>query len=135
VGTVFEPRHVRDLGYALCVITSCLIYGCSQPEATAVVAEASAPASSTLSDKTRIIVKFVQGVTQPSSEKFVRGLSEDAGVKLAYGRAMGGDNVHVFLLEGVSSMKQLQEVISRLSTRRDVIYVEQDRRLRHQRSK
>ena len=98
-------------------------------------AEASTPASSTLSDKTRIIVKFVQGVTQPSSEKFVRGLSEDAGVKLAYGRAMGGDNVHVFLLEGVSSMKQLQEVISRLSTRRDVIYVEQDRRLRHQRSK
>lgn len=88
--------------------------------------------STTLSSEARVIVKFDKSVTQPSSEAYLKGLSEDAGVALAYVRAMAGDNVHVLVLEGVSDMKQLQEVISRLSARRDVIHVEQDRRLRHQ---
>lgn len=95
-------------------------------------ADTSAPMSSTPSNQARLIVKFDKSVSQPSSEAYLKGLSEDAGVALVYVRAMAGDNVHVFVLEGVSDMKQLKEAISRLSARRDVIYVEQDRRLRHQ---
>ncbi len=92
----------------------------------------SVPMSTRPSSEARIIVKFDKSVTQPSSEAYLKELSRDAGAKLAYVRAMAGDNVHVFVLGDVSSMSQLQEAIARLSARRDVIYVEQDRRLRHQ---
>lgn len=132
---MFEVRHVHILGYALCILLSCLALGCAQPGATGVAANTSTPMSRTLSSEARIIVKFDKSVTQPSSGAYVKGLSEDAGVELAYVRAMAGDNTHVYVLKGVSNMQKLQEAISRLSTRRDVINVEQDRKLRHQESK
>lgn len=135
MSVIFEVRHVQILGYALYILFSSSTLGCAQPGATTVAADTSVPMSSTHSSDARLIVKFDKSVTQPSSEAYLKGLSEDAGIELAYLRAMAGDNVHVFVLEGVSDTNQLQEAISRLSARRDVIYVEQDRRLRHQGAK
>ena len=132
MSAIFEVRHVQILGYALYILFSPSILGCAQPEATAVTADSSAPMSSRSSSEARIIVKFDKSVTQPSSEAYLKRLSEDVGVELVYVRAIAGDNVHVFVLGGVSDMIQLQEAISALTARRDVIYVEQDRRLRHQ---
>lgn len=135
MSAIFAVRHIHILGYALYILFSSSTLGCAQPEAAAVAADTSAPMSSRLLSEARIIVKFDKSVTQPSSEAYLKGLSKDAGVELAYVRAMAGDNVHVFVLEGVSDMNQLQKAISALTARRDVIYVEQDRRLRHQRAK
>lgn len=129
---IVEVRRSRFITYALGTLVSCAALGCTQPDATAIVADTTAPGASRLSGTARIIVKFDKGIAYPYSEAYLKGLAEDAGVELAHLRAMAGDNVHVFLLKDLSRTTQLQEVMSRLSARRDVIYVEEDRRLRHQ---
>jgi hypothetical protein len=79
----------------------------------------------------RLIIKFKDSVRGPSTAAFVSKLSEDAGTALMYVRPMsvGG---HVFDCPDVYSSDELAEVIGRLTKRKDVIYVEQDRILQRQ---
>ena len=77
-----------------------------------------------------LIIKFTEGAFE-SSPAFLGKLSEDAGTALIYLRpiSVGG---HVFTCRDVYNSDELTEVIQRLSKRRDVVYVEQDRILQHQ---
>ena len=66
------------------------------------------------------------------SEDLVQALSREAGVTLVYLRPIANGEAHVLEVQGVSNTEQLKAVMAKLSARNDVIYVEQDRRLRHQ---
>jgi hypothetical protein len=79
----------------------------------------------------RLIIKFKDSVRGPSTAAFVSKLSEDAGTALVYVRpvSVGG---HVFECRDIYDSDELAEVIQRLTKRRDVVYVEQDRKLQHQ---
>ena len=81
-----------------------------------------------------IIIKFRDDAIDPSRTDFVQGLAHDANAALVYVRPMSG-GAHVFRVVNVSDTTQLTEVIQRLSKRPDVLYVEQDRIMRHQQGK
>jgi hypothetical protein len=82
----------------------------------------------------QIIIKFRHHGPDPSRNDFVQGLSRDAKATLVYIRSMSG-GAHVFRVENISGAAQLTEVIKRLSNRQDVLYVEQDTIMYHQREK
>ncbi len=102
-----------------------LLLGCASAHTGAV-------ASAGAAGRAQLIVKFRPAVAEPSAEAFVQTLSEDAGVRLVYVRAMSG-GAHVFAVEGAVSRTQFDQIIRRLEARPDIVYVEEDRILRHQR--
>jgi acetolactate synthase small subunit len=81
----------------------------------------------------QIIIKFRNNIFDPSKTAFVQELSRDARAALSYIRPMSG-GAHVFAVEKISDAEQLIKVIQRLSQRPDVLYVQQDRMLRHQKA-
>lgn len=78
----------------------------------------------------RLLVKFSPNVPDPANPVFLKSLSEDAGVILEYIRPMSG-GAHVIGVRGPVDV-QAGEIIRRLSTTDDVLYVEQDRLLRQE---
>ncbi len=79
----------------------------------------------------RLILKFRDHVAHPSEEEFVKKLSDVAGVRLIYLRAMSG-GAHVCSVPAIDEKTHLDEIINRLSRLEDVIYVEPDRKMTHQ---
>ncbi|MGB4220956.1 MAG: hypothetical protein WBJ50_06725 [Smithellaceae bacterium] len=79
----------------------------------------------------RLILKFRDHVTDPSREEYVKKLSDVAGVRLTYLRAMSG-GAHVFSVPAIDEKAHLEEIINRLSGLPDVLYVEPDRKMTHQ---
>ena len=102
--------------------------GCA-PADTQILAADSTPEVST-SIPPRLIIKFTEGAYE-SSAAFMGKLSKDAGTTLIYVRpvSVGG---HVFECREIYSPEEMRKVIERLTRRKDVIYVEEDRILRHQ---
>ena len=104
--------------------------GCVPADTQTLTTESTPEASTMVPMKARLIIKFTEGAYE-SSPAFLGKLSEDAGTALTYLRPMsvGG---HVFECRNVYSSDELAEVIQRLTKRKDVVYVEQDRILQHQ---
>ena len=113
---------------AACVI---LCLGCAPAETPNLAAESAPEGATSMPMNARLIIRFKDSVQGPSNAAFVSKLSEDAGTALVYLRPMsvGG---HVFDCPDVYSSDELAEVIQRLTERKDVIYVEQDRILQRQ---
>jgi len=82
----------------------------------------------------QIIIKFRNESRDPSKPYYVRELSEWAKARIVYVRSMSG-GVYVFRVEGITSDKQLAEVIERLSKRREIRYVEPDTLMEYQEGK
>jgi hypothetical protein len=82
----------------------------------------------------QIIIKFRNDTPDPSKTDFIEQLSQDAHAKLVYVRPMSG-GTHVFRVENVTDVVQLTEVIERLSRNPNVLYVEQDAIMHHQKGK
>jgi hypothetical protein len=61
----------------------------------------------------------------------VQELSRDAQTQIIYLRPMSG-GAHVFRVMDISDNAQLTTVIQRLSKRPEILYVEQDRIMQHQ---
>jgi hypothetical protein len=79
----------------------------------------------------QIIIKFRTNDLNPSRAEFVDQLSRDADARLIYQRPMSG-GAHVFGLKNISDADKIKEIIRRLAKRPDVLYVEQDIMMRHQ---
>jgi hypothetical protein len=79
----------------------------------------------------QIIIKFTEGISDPSKQDFVEGLSQELGIPVTYVRPMSG-GAHVFRVEEPSDEEQLSQALKRLNDRKDVLYAEQDRIMRHQ---
>ncbi len=114
---------------AVACVVLCL--GCAPAETQNLAAESTPESSTSMPMNARLIIKFKDSVRGPSTAAFVSKLSEDAGTTLIYLRPMsvGG---HVFECRDVYRSDELAEVIQRLTKRKDVVYVEQDRVLQHQ---
>lgn len=110
-----------------CVVLS---LGCAPAETENLAAEPTPENATSMPMNARLIIKFTEGAYE-SSPAFLGKLSEDAGTALTYLRPMsvGG---HVFECRDVYSSDELVDVIQRLTKRKDVVYVEEDRILQHQ---
>ena len=82
----------------------------------------------------QIIIKFSDSVTDPSEQNFLKSLSRDVHAELSYLRPMSG-GAHVFTVANVPDEEALKEIIKRLSQRPEIIYIQQDRIIRHQNNK
>ncbi len=118
---------MRKLFAGGCVLV-CL--GCAPADTQTLTTESTPEASTIAPMRARLIIKFTEGAYE-SSPAFLGKLSKDAGTALVYVRpvSVGG---HVFECRDVYSSEELAEVIQRLTKRKDVVYVEQDRILQHQ---
>jgi hypothetical protein len=83
---------------------------------------------------TQLIIKFRNDGFDPSPAVFVQELSRHAHAELAYLRPLTG-GAHVFRVENISDTARLAEIIQRLAQRADILYVEPDRIMQHQREK
>jgi hypothetical protein len=82
----------------------------------------------------RLIIKFRNVNFDPAQGDYLQKLSRDIKATLVYLRPMSG-GAHVFSLENVSATTQLATIIQQLSKRPDILYVEQDRIMKHQQDK
>ena len=111
-----------------CVI---LCLGCTRAEPQNLAAESTPESATSMPMNARLIIKFKDGVRGPSTAAFVSKLSEDAGTVLIYLRPMSAGG-HVFECREIYRPEDLKKVVERLTRRKDVIYVEEDRVVRHQ---
>ena len=79
----------------------------------------------------QLIIKFRKADFEPSRIAYVQELSRDAQTQMIYLRPMSG-GAHVFRVMDISDNAQLTTVIQRLSKRPEILYVEQDRIMQHQ---
>lgn len=79
----------------------------------------------------QLIIKFRQADFDSSRIAYVQELSRDAQTQIIYLRPMSG-GAHVFRIMDISDNAQLTAVIQRLSKRPEILYVEQDRIMQHQ---
>lgn len=79
----------------------------------------------------QLIIKFRKADFDPSRIAYVQELSRDAQTQIIYLRPMSG-GAHVFRVMDISDNAQLTMVIRRLSKRPEILYVEQDRIMQHQ---
>lgn len=111
---------------------SCILIclGCVPADTQTPATESTPEASTIVTMKPRLIIKFTEGAYE-SSRAFLGKLSKDAGTALTYLRpvSVGG---HVFECRDIYSTDELARVIQRLTKREDVVYVEPDRVLQHQ---
>jgi len=84
--------------------------------------------------RAQIIIKFRDNITHPAEGNFIRQLSRYANAELTYLRPMSG-GAHVFTVANVPDEEALKEIIKRLSQRPEIIYIQQDRIIRHQNNK
>lgn len=113
---------------AVACVVLCL--GCAPADTQTLTAESTPEVSTIAPMRARLIIKFTEGAYE-SSPAFLGKLSKDAGTALTYVRpvSVGG---HVFECRKIYSPEELKKVVERLTRRKDVIYVEEDRMLRHQ---
>ncbi len=74
----------------------------------------------------QLIIKFRQTDFDPSQGDYLQKLSLDIKATLIYLRPMLG-GAHVFRVVDISNDVQLSKLVRRLSTRPEILYVEQDR--------
>lgn len=127
---------VRGPSFSTFAIFMALLVGCAQgptPPAARVETPVAVPATQVRG--AQLIIKFhpSSNVT-PAQTDVLAGLSRDAGVRLAYVRRMSGDT-HVLRAENVANPQELALIIERLSKRADVVYVEEDVRMYHQKNR
>ncbi len=118
---------MRKLLAGGCVLM-CL--GCVPADTQTLATESTPEASTKVPMKPRLIIKFTEGAYE-FSPAFLGKLSKDAGTALVYVRPVSV-GAHVFECREIDSPEQLKKVVERLTRRKDVIYVEEDRILRHQ---
>lgn len=82
----------------------------------------------------QIIIEFRADGLDPSTPAFIEQLSRDAAAPLAYLRPMAG-GAHVFGLQNISHAAQMEEIVRRLKERADILYVEKDAVMQHQKGK
>jgi hypothetical protein len=80
---------------------------------------------------TQLIIKFRKADFDPAQGDYLQKLSRDIKATLVYLRPMSG-GAHVFSLGNVSAATQLATIIQQLSARPEILYVEQDRIMQHQ---
>ena len=80
---------------------------------------------------TQIIIKFRENVTNPSEKTFLKELSRHAQAEVSYIRPMSG-GAHVFAVADVRDEETLKKIIKQLYQRPEIIYVQQDKIMRHQ---
>ena len=80
---------------------------------------------------TQLIIKFRNADFDPAQGDYLQNLSRDIKAILVYLRPLSG-GAHVFSLENVSAATQLATIIQQLSKRPEILYVEQDRIMQHQ---
>ena len=79
----------------------------------------------------QLIIKFRKADFDPSRIAYVQELSRDAQTQIIYLRPMSG-GAHVFRVMDISDNAQFATVIKRLSKRPEILYVEQDKIMQHQ---
>jgi hypothetical protein len=79
----------------------------------------------------QLIIKFRQTDFDPSQGDYLQKISLDIKATLIYLRPMSGGE-HIFRVVDISDDVQLLKLIRRLSTRPEILYVEQDRIMQHQ---
>ena len=79
----------------------------------------------------QLIIKFRNADFDPSRIVYVQELSRDAQTQMIYLRPMSG-GAHVFRVMDVSDNAQLTTITRHLSKRPEILYVEQDRIMQHQ---
>lgn len=79
----------------------------------------------------QLIIKFRKADFDPSRMTYVQELSHDAQTQMIYLRPMSG-GAHVFRIMDISDNAQLTTIIRHLSKRPEILYVEQDRIMQHQ---
>ena len=79
----------------------------------------------------QLIIKFRNADFDPSRMTYVQELSRDAQTQMIYLRPMSG-GAHVFRLMDIFDNAQLTTIIRHLSKRPEILYVEQDRIMQHQ---
>jgi hypothetical protein len=82
----------------------------------------------------QIIIKFRADGLDPSTPAFIEQLSRDAAAPLVYLRPMSG-GAHVFGLKNIADTARMKEIVGRLKERPDILYVEKDAILQHQKGK
>ncbi len=108
---------------AVACVVLCL--GCAPAETQNIAAEPTAESATSMPMNSRLIIKFAD-VAYEASPAFVSKLSKDAGTALTYLRPTSVE------CRGIYSPEELKKVVERLTRRKDVIYVEEDRMMRHQ---
>jgi hypothetical protein len=79
----------------------------------------------------QLIIKFRDPNFDPAQDDYLQELSRDTQTQLIYLRPMSG-GAHVFRVMDTSDNAQLITVIQRLCKRPEILYVEQDKMMRHQ---
>jgi len=77
-----------------------------------------------------LTIKFREPGPDASKHEIAESLSATAGAKLVYVRAISG-GAYVFHVEDGSDNAALAGIIMKLSTRPDIMYVEEDKIMRH----
>lgn len=80
---------------------------------------------------TQLIIKFRNVNFDPAQGDYLQKLSRDIKATLIYLHPMSG-GAHVFSLGNVSATTQLATIIQQLSKRPEILYVEQDKIMKHQ---
>lgn len=80
---------------------------------------------------TQLIIKFRNADFDPAQGDYLQKLSRDIKATLIYLRPMSG-GAHVFSLANTSDTAQLATIIQQLSKRPEILYVEQDKIMKHQ---
>jgi len=81
----------------------------------------------------RFIVSFHVDPVAPGSPAFLTDLSTTSGVTLRYVRRLG-PSVHLFATSEQVDSKTREEIIARLSKRKDIRYIEYDWPMHHMKS-
>jgi hypothetical protein len=76
----------------------------------------------------QIIVQFRTPIDDPANPAFVRQLSADAGAGLQFIRTLA-TGAQLYSVDGALDRAQFDSVMQHLRLRRDVLYVEEDRRV------
>ncbi len=88
---------------------------------------ASTRAVSENSEPPRIIVRFVETVSDPGSVEFVRDLNQKSGAEFKHVRRLG-TGAHLYVAQG--NHVDLESILSRLRAWEAVIYAEADKRVK-----
>jgi hypothetical protein len=111
-----------------------LIIGCTTIAGSGAGDNIQPPSSAAKRVSSQIIIKFRVDGFDPSSPAFVEHLSHDVDAQLTYLRPMSGD-AHVFSLKNIADIARIKEIVRILKERPDILYIEQDNIMQHQRKK
>ncbi len=81
-------------------------------------------------ESAQVIVRFKDEVEDPSRPDFLADLSRTVAARVDYVRPMSG-GAHVLRVETAGGRGRIEDLLTKLSQRPDVVYVEQDAVMMH----